>query len=71
MTATLRFRTLAWIGVLESAKVGLDAWKARTRDVIKDSGDEWKEKVSDRPESVLGLPWGRIGRRGTELMFRE
>lgn len=68
MTAILRFKTLARIGVLESAKAGCVDWKARTRDAMNASGDEWKEKVSERPESVVGEPWGKTGSLGGDAI---
>lgn len=31
------------------------------REAMKDSGDEWKEKFSDMPRSVLEVPGGSLG----------
>jgi hypothetical protein len=56
------------MGVLESARSGCEDWKARTRDVMNASGDEWKEKVSARPESVVGEPWGKTGSLGCDAI---
>ena len=56
MIATSRFNTFARIGTLESAKEGFEAWKPSTREVMKASGEEWNEKVSDKPRIVLGEP---------------
>lgn len=58
MTATFRFRILARTAVREVAMSGFARVNARMRDVKKDSGDEWKANVSERPCSVLGLPYG-------------
>ncbi len=35
---------------------------------MKASGDEWKEKVSDRPERMVGEPCGRTGSWGSEAI---
>jgi len=29
--------------------------------VMKASGEEWNENVSNRPERVVGEPWGSTG----------
>ena len=44
------------MGALDVARSGFEACKARTREVIKLSGDGWKENDSDRPLRVDDVP---------------
>jgi len=36
-------------------------WNDKMREVMKDSGELWNEKLSDRPRSVEELPSGSCG----------
>ena len=69
MIATLRLSTFARMGFLDSATDGLDERKARRREVMNASGDEWKENVSDKLEKSDEEPLGNSGSCGVEVIF--